>query len=236
MEFDKDSFHRFHSYMDNLNKPEQFNIRKFFQESQASVDAVSSDLNESDFAATTTGGTVLTELLNTRRIRKITHAEIMGEEIINEKQKVRKNDTIPSTKTVQDVNLDASIHIDLTNKTNTAHIDLQENSTEITSNMSQPNVLPESTDANVHVHLSKSTNTVLSGEGASGADEPDAGLESKAKSSSDQPKCMDSTNTVLSGEATSDADEPDTGLEPNAKTSSDQSKRLDSTDNCCCII
>ena len=30
MEFDKDSFHRFHSYMDNLSKPEQFNIQKFF--------------------------------------------------------------------------------------------------------------------------------------------------------------------------------------------------------------
>ena len=114
----------------------------------------------------------------------------MGEEIMNEKEKVKRTDTASSTNTIQDVsepdvNPDALIHIDLTNNTNsvfvdtdmstdpTINIDLQESSMEIASTISKPDVNPRHMDASIHIDLLKSTDTVPSTEVASHLDEPD---------------------------------------------------------------
>ena len=237
MDYDKDIFHRFHSYMDNLDKAEQVNIRKFITGHKASVNTVESDLDESNSTVTIRGTNVIVEKPNSRKIPKITYAEIMGKEIMKEKQKAK---TTISTKTVRDVsetvvNPGANIHADSTNNTDATlssgtalnlidtdmsmvpnvDIDSQESSQQIVSNISKPDVPPGSMDANIHVDL-------LTVDEPLDENEPDVILESNADMSThgDQPQC---TENVHSTEETSDVREPIMSGTVN------QSKNLDTT-------
>ena len=146
---------------------------------------------------------------NNRRIPKITFPQIMGEDIMNELQKVKRTHTAASTETVQDVseldvNPDASRHVDLTKNPDTVltsrtvsdlvdtdmstgtsmHIDVEESSPEIASNVSNPVVPSRCTDINVDL--------------SSDVNEPGVISESNpdAITHGNHPKCMDSIHTA----------------------------------------
>ena len=134
MKFSKDCFHRFKLYMDNMNMPNNN---------------------------------------NNRGIPKITFPQIMGKDIMNTLQKVKSAYAAASTGNVLDVseldvNPDASTQVDLTNSTDTVlpsrtvsdlvdtdmnigtsmHIDVEESSPEIASNVSCPVVPSRCMDIN----------------------------------------------------------------------------------------